>query len=114
MGYLEKFRLDGEVAVVTGGGRAIGLACVDALAEAGASVVVLERNEADAAEAIALRAKGYRIDVMLGDVTDAARMTVIADELAASGVRPRFWSTTQASAKTVSTRKTCPMPTGCA
>lgn len=85
MAYLEKFRLDGEVAVVTGGGRAIGLACVEALAEAGASVVVLERNQADAADAIALRAKGYRIDILLGDVTDAARMTAVADELAAAG-----------------------------
>lgn len=85
MAYLEKFRLDGEVAVVTGGGRAIGLACVEALAEAGASVVVLERNQADAADAIALRAKGYRIDIVLGDVTDAARMTAVADELAAAG-----------------------------
>lgn len=32
MGYQEKFRLDGERAVVTGGGRAIGLCCVEALA----------------------------------------------------------------------------------
>jgi NAD(P)-dependent dehydrogenase (short-subunit alcohol dehydrogenase family) len=85
MAYLERFRLDGEVAVVTGGGRAIGLCCVEALAEAGASVVVIERNEADAAEALALRAKGYRIEVATGDVTESARMTAIADALAAEG-----------------------------
>lgn len=85
MDYLRQFRLDGETAVVTGGGRSIGLCCVEALAQAGAAVIVIERAEADAAEALALRAKGHRIDVMLGDVADSARMTAIADELAASG-----------------------------
>ncbi|MFW7355443.1 MAG: SDR family NAD(P)-dependent oxidoreductase [Brucella sp.] len=82
MSYQKKFRLDGERAVITGGGRAIGLCCTEALAEAGASVIVIERSEADAREAVALRAKGYEIDIRLGDVTDSARMEVIASELA--------------------------------
>ncbi len=85
MSYQKKFRLDGERAVVTGGGRAIGLCCTEALAEAGASVIVIERSEADAREAIALRAKGYEIDIRVGDVTDSARMETIASELADMG-----------------------------
>ncbi|ASW09226.1 SDR family NAD(P)-dependent oxidoreductase [Rhizobium sp. 11515TR] len=85
MGYQEKFRLDGERAVVTGGGRAIGLCCVEALAEAGAAVVVIERDEADARGAFALRDKGYDIDLRIGDVTDSARMEAIATELADGG-----------------------------
>ncbi|RFB98122.1 3-oxoacyl-ACP reductase [Rhizobium leguminosarum bv. trifolii] len=85
MSYLQKFRLDGDRAVVTGGGRAIGLCCTEALAEAGAAVVVIERAEADARQALALRDKGYDVDVRLGDVTDAGRMEEIATELADAG-----------------------------
>jgi NAD(P)-dependent dehydrogenase (short-subunit alcohol dehydrogenase family) len=85
MSYLQKFRLDGDVAVVTGGGRAIGLCCVEALAEAGARVIVIERNQDDAAQALSLRSKGYDIRVKTGDVTDTARMDSIAAELVAEG-----------------------------
>jgi NAD(P)-dependent dehydrogenase (short-subunit alcohol dehydrogenase family) len=85
MSYQKKFRLNGERAVVTGGGRAIGLCCAEALAEAGASVVVIERSEAEATEALALRSRGYEIEVRVGDVTDSARMEAIASELAGAG-----------------------------
>ena len=40
--YLEKLRLDGRVAVVTGAGQGIGAACARALGEAGATVVVAD------------------------------------------------------------------------
>lgn len=85
MQYQKLFRLDGERAVVTGGGRAIGLCCVEALAEAGAGVVVIERSEDDATEALALKRKGYDISVQQGDVADPARMEAIAASMAADG-----------------------------
>lgn len=43
--YLQKFRLDGMVALVTGGSRGLGLECATALAQAGARVAVLARRE---------------------------------------------------------------------
>ena len=43
--YLEKFRLDGKVAVITGAARGIGFATADALSEAGATVVITDMNE---------------------------------------------------------------------
>jgi NAD(P)-dependent dehydrogenase (short-subunit alcohol dehydrogenase family) len=39
--YLEKLRLRGKTAFITGGGRGIGLACADALSEAGAHMCQL-------------------------------------------------------------------------
>ena len=73
--YLEKFRLDGKTAVVTGGGQGIGLACVEALAEAGARVVIADHDQAVAtAGAASLKAKGLNAEIVLMDVTNSARV----------------------------------------
>ena len=40
--YLEKLKLDGRIAVVTGAGQGIGAACARALGEAGATVIVAD------------------------------------------------------------------------
>lgn len=50
--YLAKYDLKGRVAVITGGGRGIGFACAEALSEAGARIVVLERDVEAADEAV--------------------------------------------------------------
>ncbi len=69
--YLRKYDLQRRVAVVTGGGRGIGLACAEALAEAGARIVLLERDEALARDGAAnLSAQGADVSWRLVDVTD--------------------------------------------
>jgi gluconate 5-dehydrogenase len=44
MGVLDRFRMQGKVAIVTGGSRGLGLEMARALAEAGANVVVASRD----------------------------------------------------------------------
>ena len=81
--YLEKFRLDGRTAVVTGGGQGIGLACAEALGEAGARLVIADRDPAMAETGLAgLKAKGYAAEAVIMDVTDSAGVAQVAAELA--------------------------------
>ena len=82
--YLEKLKLDGRVAVVTGGGQGIGAACARALGEAGATVVIAElhpeRAEASAAELVelGLQAEAMPLDVTQSTAVDRAAAEIVA------------------------------------
>jgi NAD(P)-dependent dehydrogenase (short-subunit alcohol dehydrogenase family) len=77
--YMDKFKLDGKVAVVTGGARGIGFACADALSEAGAHVVITDMDEAAAQSATdQLRAKGRSVTFQRMNVTDSSDVEMVA------------------------------------
>lgn len=83
---MKRFRVDGDIVVITGGGRGIGLACAEVFGEAGGKLVLIEpTEEAGRAGREALAAKGFEAEAIVGDVTSSARMTEIADMLAARG-----------------------------
>src|SRR3712207_6571300 len=69
----EPFNLAGKVALITGGNGGIGLGMADALARAGADVVIWGNNpEKNRAAEEQLRAHGTRIAVAAVDVADEA------------------------------------------
>ncbi len=80
--YLAKYDLSGRVAVVTGGGQGIGLASAHALAEAGASVIIADRDALAAAEGQrALARAGYDAQTVLLDVTRSDQVEEVAADL---------------------------------
>lgn len=78
--YLQRFRLDGRTAFVTGGAQGIGYCTAEALAEAGARVTIADRDADAIGKAVdTLKAKGYSVEGVTLDVTDSARVTQVAD-----------------------------------
>ncbi len=80
--YIEKFRLDNKIAIVTGGARGIGFATADALSEAGATVVIADMDGALAVKAAEdLTAKGRNVDQITLDVTDPRAVELVHAEI---------------------------------
>lgn len=77
------FSLSGQVALVTGASRGLGAAMSQALAEAGATVVINGRDAASlAARAEALRGRGLAVEAEAFDVADEAAARAGVDAVA--------------------------------
>ncbi len=82
--YLEKLKLDGKIAAVTGAGQGIGAACARALGEAGATVVVLDLlPERVAASVDELQALGIKASGMTLDVTKSSHVEKVSGDILA-------------------------------
>ncbi|WP_282608593.1 SDR family NAD(P)-dependent oxidoreductase [Pelagibius sp. Alg239-R121] len=83
--YLEKLKLDGKVAIITGAGQGIGAACARALGEAGATVVVADlfpdRVDASVAElkTFGIETHGIVMDVTKSGAVDTAVTAVMKE-----------------------------------
>ena len=82
---MEQFRMDGRVAIVTGGTSGIGLAIAKALADAGAKVVISGRSQERGEDALeALRADGLDAQFLSCDVGDAREVSALVGEVVSS------------------------------
>ena len=92
------FDLQGKVAVVTGGNGGIGRGIALGLAQAGASIAILARNE-EKNRAVVEEIKQHNVPVIAAplDVTKRATLCPAMDEVEASSARSTFSSTMRAS-----------------
>src|SRR5438128_9505633 len=85
-------RLDGRVAVVTGGALGIGAAICRRYAEAGATVIVADVNEAAARKCAAgLTAAGATSESVVVDVRDSPSVDALADGVVARHGKIDVW-----------------------
>ena len=73
------FRLDGEVALITGGASGIGFGIAQAFVAMGANVVLASRREAELKTAVA--ELGAQADYRVHDVTDADAAESLIDSI---------------------------------
>jgi len=85
MGVKDLFRLDGRVALVTGGSRGLGLQMAQALGEMGCRVAISARkaDELDAAKAH-LAQHGIEAASVVSDLSKFERIPALVDEVAAA------------------------------
>jgi 7-alpha-hydroxysteroid dehydrogenase len=75
----DRFRLDDQVAVITGAGRGLGAAIAVAFAEAGANVVISSRTQSELDEvADQVRAVGRKAHVVVADLSDTEATAALA------------------------------------
>ena len=83
---LDSFRLDGKVALVTGGSRGLGRTIATALAEAGADIAITARTQASCEETAAAitQATGRRCKGFAAEVTSVSDVERLANDVEAA------------------------------
>ena len=86
MNVLERFRLDGRTAVVTGGSRGLGFEIARGLAEVGADLIIVGRDEATLSAAQqALGKTGRAVMAVAGDLGTAMGVDSVCSRILALG-----------------------------
>jgi gluconate 5-dehydrogenase len=84
MSVFDRFRLDGKRALITGGSRGLGRAMAQALAEAGADLVLVAREAESLQSAVKeLATLGRRVDPVLADISHPSEAQRLCDHVLA-------------------------------
>jgi NAD(P)-dependent dehydrogenase (short-subunit alcohol dehydrogenase family) len=81
---LDRFRLDGKTALITGGARGLGRTMAEALAQAGADIALAGRSQEtcqQAADGIAATSPGRKVRAFAADVTRIGDVEKLADDV---------------------------------
>lgn len=85
--YLESlFSLEGKTALCTGATRGIGKNMAEALAKAGADVILIQRDDKNTATRDAIRALGRRSEIVVCDLADNAGIKAVKKKI--TGPKP--------------------------
>jgi gluconate 5-dehydrogenase len=80
MGILEKFQLSGKTAIVTGGGKGLGLKMAEGLAQAGSNIVLCSRRIDDCGAAVeTLTQAGVEVLVVPFDIRIPEQIQAVVD-----------------------------------
>ncbi|WJQ05549.1 2-dehydro-3-deoxy-D-gluconate 5-dehydrogenase KduD (plasmid) [Geobacillus stearothermophilus] len=78
---LDLFRLDGKVAVVTGGNRGLGKAIVYGLAQAGADIAIIQRSNKESEVVNQVRELGKKCEVFFYDLSNISNISKIVKDV---------------------------------
>ncbi|KAF2655941.1 NAD(P)-binding protein [Lophiostoma macrostomum CBS 122681] len=83
----ELFSLEGQTALVTGGTRGIGQAMALALAEAGADILLVQRDDSNQFTKTAIEALGRRATIYVADLSSPSSVSSLVPNILADGHR---------------------------
>ncbi|MCJ1270142.1 hypothetical protein MMC22_010037 [Lobaria immixta] len=87
MTFPSMFSLDGQTALVTGGSRGIGQGMALALAEAGADILLVQRDATNTATRTAIEKLGRRVSVYTADLSSAESVSALVPSILHDGCK---------------------------
>ncbi|MEM9706117.1 MAG: glucose 1-dehydrogenase [Pseudomonadota bacterium] len=79
------FRVDGDIALITGGGRGIGRACANLLADAGAKIIIAARTKSELDRVVdEIKDRGHEASAIICDASDNDAVRALPEQCAAA------------------------------